>query len=77
MSSSVSLLQQYCWLMVWTYVTHSPKMRWKSFLSEFEVWLKSLSALYSDEIGAKLVAPLPKLTEICLPEGCDPLKTHF
>ena len=51
-----------------------PKMRWKSVLGESEVWLKSHSARYSDEIGAKIIALLPKLTEICLLKGCNPRK---
>ena len=55
-------------------VTRSPQMRQKSFLGEFEGWLKSHSAPYSDENGAKIVALLPKLTEICLPKGRDPRK---
>ena len=55
-------------------VTRSPKMRRKSFLGEFEVWLKSHSASYSDEIGAKIIALLQKLTEICLPKGREPRK---
>ena len=49
-------------------------MRPKSFLAEFEVWLKSHSASYSDEIGAKIIALVQKLTEICLPKGRDPWK---
>ena len=52
-------------------------MRRNSFLGEFEVWLKSHSASYSDEIGAKIIALLQKLTEICLPKGIDPPKMHF
>ena len=53
------------------FVTRSLKMRQKSFLGEFEVCLKSHSAPYSDEIGAKIIALLPKLAEIGLPKGCD------
>ena len=55
-------------------MTRSPKIRRNSFLGEFEVWLKSHSASYSDEIGAKIIALLQKLTEICLPKGRDPRK---
>ena len=59
---------------IYIYVTRSPKMRRNSFLGESEVWLKSHSALYSDEIGAKIIAILPKLAEICLPKGRNPRK---
>ena len=55
-------------------VTRSPKMSQKSFLGESEVLLKSHSAPSSDEIGATIIALLPKLTEICLPKGGDPRK---
>ena len=72
----LALLRTFWQLLVYIEKICDPllKMRRKSFLGEFEVWLKSHSAQYSDEIGAKIIALLPKVTEICLPKGLDPRK---